>query len=148
MKKSTFIIGLVASFLFLIGVGVKIQHWPGGSIILFIGGALFAFGYAVMLLIDKNKLAQNSFQKFVNFMTMVSIMIVMLAFICKTQHWPGAGVGVFVGNFLLLAMIPVLIIHGFRESDPIKKLNFNNEALLLIVLTAFSYYMWLRSSVG
>ncbi|MCX6327538.1 MAG: hypothetical protein NT144_12950 [Bacteroidia bacterium] len=143
MKKSTFILGVISTFLVLIGGAFKIQHWPGAGICLTLGVVLFAFVYSIMLMIDKNALAQNSFQKFVNVITMVAMMLIPVSFLFKAQHWPGAGIGIFIGNFILLAMIPILFAHGSKESDPVKKLNFNNEAILLVLLTAFSFFIWL-----
>lgn len=148
MKKSTFFIGVVSSFLMLAGVVLKIQHWPGAGICMTLGAALFALGYAVLLLIDKNAIAQNSYQKLINIMTFLSMLIIMISFLFKFQHWPGAGFGVFLGNFLLLAMIPLLFVHASKETDPVKKLNFSNEAILLVILTAFSFFIWLRTSSG
>jgi hypothetical protein len=126
MKKNTFIFGVVSSFLLLIGVGLKIQHWPGGGIVMTIAVALFAFGYSVLLLLDKNAFAKNNFQKFVNATSMVAMMLIIIAFLFKAQHWPGAGQGIILGHLLLLIMIPLLFLQASKESDPVKKLNFHN----------------------
>lgn len=144
MKKSTLLIGVIASFLLLIGVFFRILHWPGGGTIMTCAAAIFAFGYAIMLYIDKSALAQNSFQRFVNIMTMLAMIIIMLSFLFKVQHWPFSGEGIFISHLLLLVMIPVLFLQASKESDPVKKLNFNNIAILFVVLTAFSFYIWLR----
>ncbi len=143
MKKSTFVIGLVSAFLILIGVGFKFQHWPGAGIMVTLGAVLFALVYSVLLWIDKNKIAQNSYQKFVNLMTMLTMLIIMAGFLFKIQHWPGAGVGIFAGHILLILMIPILLVQASRETDPVRKLNFNHNAVLLIVLTAFALFIWL-----
>ena len=143
MKKSTFVIGLVSAFLILIGVGFKFQHWPGAGIMVTLGAVLFALVYSVLLWIDKNKIAQNSYQKFVNLMTMLTMLIIMAGFLFKVMHWPGAAVGIYAGHFLLLLMIPILFIHASRETDPVKKLNFNHIAIMLVILTAFSFFIWL-----
>jgi hypothetical protein len=148
MKKSTFIIGVVSSFLLLVGVAMKFEHWPGAGIIIILAAILFAFGYSVLLMIDKNVFAQNSFQKTVNLMTMITMTIIIIAFIFKAQHWAGARIGLYAGHLLLLAMIPILFLHASKESDPVKKLNFNNEAILLVLLTAFSFFIWLVRSIS
>jgi hypothetical protein len=143
MKKSTLILGVVSSFLLLIGVGMKSQHWPGAGVALTLGAVLFVLGYAILLLIDKNKIAQNDFQKFVNLMTLATMVIIMTAFLFKVQHWPGARIGIWAGHIILLVMIPVLFIQASRETDPVKKLNFNNIAVIFVLLTAFSFFIWL-----
>jgi hypothetical protein len=148
MKKSTFLIGVISSFLILIGVLMKIQHWPLAGVAITLGAVSFALGYSVMLYIDKSAVAQNSYQRFVNVMTLFTMIIIMVAFLFKVQHWPGAGIGIIVGHLLLLLMIPVLFIHGSKESDPVKKMDINNIAIILVVLTAFSFLMWLRLSRG
>jgi hypothetical protein len=148
MKKSTFIIGVISSFLVLIGVAMKFQHWPGAGVVITVGAALFAFGYSIMLLIDKNALQPNDFQKIVNIMTMIAMLVIMIAFVFKFQHWPGARIGIYAGHILLLALIPTLFMHALKESDPVKKLNFNNEAILLVLLTAFSFFIWLVRSIS
>lgn len=143
MKKSTFLLGVVSSFLILLGVAFKVQHWPGAGIALTLGAALFVLGYSVMLLIDKNKIAQNSFQKFVNFMVLLTMVSIMIGFLFKVQHWPGARIGVWAGHLMLLVMIPVLFIQASKETEPVKKLNLNNIAVLFVLLTAFSFFIWL-----
>jgi hypothetical protein len=147
MKKSTFIIGVISSFLILLSVAMKIQHWAGARSVLIAGTILFAFGYSILLLIDKNAVAQNQFQKFVNVMTMVGMMFITITFVLKVNHWPGARVGMYLSHILLLAMIPVLFAQGSKESDAVKKMNINNSAVFLIILTAISIFLWLRSSM-
>ncbi len=148
MKKSTFIIGVISSFLFLIGVGMKFEHWPGASVVITVAAVLFVFGYSILLMIDKNALSSDEFQKFVNLMTMVAMMVIMIAFVFKFQHWPGARYGLYTGHLVLLILIPTLFMHASKESDPLKKLNFNNEAILLVLLTAFSFFIWLVRSIS
>ncbi len=143
MKKSTFIIGIVSAFLILLGVGFKFQHWPGAGVMLTLGAVLFALVYSVLLWIDKNKIAQNPYQKFVNLMTMLTMLIIMAGFLFKVMHWPGAALGIYGGHILLLLMIPILFVQASRETDPVKKLNFNHIAIMLVVLTAFSFFIWL-----
>jgi hypothetical protein len=143
MKKSTFIIGVISAFLILIGVAFKSQHWPGASIALTLGAAAFVLGYSILLLIDKNKIAQNSFQKTVNVLTMATMMIIATSFLFKVQHWPGANYGIYLAHLMLLVMIPLLFMQASREKDPVKKLNFNNIAILFVMLTAFAFFIWL-----
>jgi hypothetical protein len=143
MKKLTFITGVVSVFLILIGVIFRIEHWTGGGVILTIGGALFTLVYSVLLLIDKNKIAKDSFQKFVNLMTMLTMLVIPAAALFKIQHWPGAGYGIYAAHLLLLIMIPVLFMHASKETDPVKKLNLNIIAIILVLLTAVSFYIWL-----
>ncbi|MGD0340969.1 MAG: hypothetical protein ABSA76_04595 [Bacteroidales bacterium] len=146
MKKSTFLCGLISAFLILIGTFMRIQHWPGAGVVITLSIALFAIGYAVLLLLDKNKLAQNSYQKFVNVMTLVTMIVVAVSFLFKVQHWPGAGVLIYIAHLALIAMILVLFVQGSKETDLVKKLNINNTAIILTLVTAASIYLWWRTA--
>jgi hypothetical protein len=43
-------------------------------------------------------------------------------------------------------MIPVLFAQGSKESDPVRKLNINNTAIILTLITAVSIYLWWRTA--
>ncbi|MDQ1332650.1 MAG: hypothetical protein QG576_685 [Bacteroidota bacterium] len=145
MRKSTYLIGVSSSVLFFIGAIFKILHWPLAGIFLTLSVLLFALGYALLLLGDKNKIAQNSYQKFVNWMTFAAMVIVSVSFLFKAQHWPGAGLLIYAAHAVLVVMIPVLFIQGSKESDPVRKLNINNIAVILTFITAVSLFIWLRT---
>jgi len=146
MKKITLSLGVISSFLVLIGVAIKWMHWPGASVVLVVGCILFSLGYAPMLYINKNKAAATGYQKFVNVVVMIAMILIVIGFLFKIMHWPGAGIGLCTGNFLLLVLIPVLFIHGSKEADPVKKMNFMNEAIIIVLLTSFSFFMWIMGS--
>jgi len=144
MKKITLISGAISCCLFFLGAVLKILHWPGAGVALTLSIALFAFSFSPLLMVDRNKLTRDGYQKFVNLATMIIMVLASVAFLFKAMHWPGAGILIGVANLLLVVMIPVLFIHASKESDPVKKLNFYNEAILLVMVTAFSLYLWLR----
>ena len=146
MKKVTWIIGLISTLLVFIGVIFKIMHWPGANVCLVFGGGLFAVLYSPLLFLDKSKVVKTGLDKYVNVNVMLVMSIVMISFIFKSLHWPGAGIGIYVGNILLIVLIPVLIIRAVKETDAAKKLNFSNEAVLLILLTGFSFFVWKMAS--
>lgn len=146
MKKATLFTGLISSILILIGVFFKTMHWPGAGIALVVGCTLFALIYAPMLFLNKNKVATTGYQKLVNILVLLSMVLIVLGFLFKIQHWPGAGIGLIIGNLLLLVLIPVLFIHGYKENEPVKKMNFYNEAFLLVLLTSFSFFIALMNT--
>ncbi|HBX49798.1 MAG: hypothetical protein A2275_04475 [Bacteroidetes bacterium RIFOXYA12_FULL_35_11] len=141
MKKSTWIIGLSAAILVLLGVAFKVHHWPGASIIILIGSASLSV-YGLLLYMEKKLLADTLVKKIVNICTTVALFIIPLSFLFKVQPWPGASIGLHVSHVLILLMIPLLIIHAVKEKEARKKLNFQNEAILFIALVAFSVFVW------
>jgi hypothetical protein len=143
MKKATLTLGVISSLLFVIGVLFKWQHWPGAGIALTLSILLFAAGYSPLLLIDRNKFAQSTNQKMINLAGMIAMIIIAVSFLFKIQHWPGAGVGVVVGNLTLIVLVPLLYYHASRETDQKAKLNIYNEAIILLFLVGFSLFLWL-----
>lgn len=143
MKKSTLTLGVISSVIFVLGVLFKWQHWPGAGIALTVSILIFAFGYSPFLLIDRNKLAQNSNQKMINLAGLIAMILISVSFLFKVQHWPGAGIGVIVGNLTLVALVPLLFYRASKESEPAVRMNSYNEAILILFLTGFSLFIWL-----
>jgi hypothetical protein len=141
MKKSTSIFGFIAAFILLAGVIFKSQHWPGSGVMIVVGCVLLSFVYSIMLFIEKLRMAELSFPKFMALWVLVLMIVIPTSFMFKFMHWPGGGILFITSNLLLLISIPIIIIHAVKTKDSVKKLNFHNEAILFIVLCAFSYAM-------
>jgi hypothetical protein len=148
MKKSTFIIGVASTLILLTGVVMKSLHWPGTGVIMAVAVAGFALGYSILFCLDKNKLAKNGYDKFVNVMVMITMTVVAVSFLLKAMHWPGASVGIYTAHILLLILIPILYIQGTKETDPVKKLHIDSSVIIVAFITAISFYIWWRTSVG
>lgn len=144
MKKITLISGVVSSIIVLIGGLFKIMHWPGAGVALTVGIVIFAVVYSLLLFFDKQEFATTSMQKISNVFVLIAMVLISAGFIFKMQHWPGAGVLIYISNIALLALIPVSFIKASKETEPIKKLNLNNEAIVLILLLAFSLLVLFR----
>jgi hypothetical protein len=143
MKKTTLTLGVISSLIFVLGVLFKFQHWPGAGIALCLSILLFAFGYSPLLMIDRNNLAKSSNHRMINLASMIAMIIIAISFLFKVMHWPGAGVGVIVGNLCLIALVPLLFYRASKESEPVTRMNSYNEAILLLFLTGFSLFLWL-----
>lgn len=143
MKKLTLITGVVSAIIVLIGGVFKILHWPGAGVALTVGITLFAV-YALLLFIDKQEFAKNTMHKVSNVFVLIAMVLISLGFLFKMMHWPGAGVMIYISNVALLALIPVSFIKASKESDVVKKLNFYNEAIVLILLITFSLFLLFR----
>ena len=143
MKKATLTLGVISSIIFVLGVLLKWQHWPGAGIALLISIILFAFGYSPLLMVDRNSYAKNSNQKLINLAVLIAMIVVSVSFLFKAMHWPGAGVGVVVGNLALILIVPLLFYRASKESEPVPRMNYYNEAVILLFLVGFSLFLWL-----
>jgi hypothetical protein len=143
MKKNTLITGYLTAFIFLIGIIFKAQHYPGAGILIIFSCIIFSLGYGLPLFFEKNSFATNSYQQFLNLLVFIMMVLIPTGFMFKIQHWPGAGVLIYLGNLLLIIGIPLIIINAVKSDEIQKKLNYHNEAILFIFLTAFSIFMLL-----
>lgn len=143
MKKATLTFGLISSILFIIGVLFKSQHWPGASAAMSLGIILFALGYAPLLFSDRNKLAENATQKTSNLVILIAMIIISISFLFKAMHWPGAGIGIGIGHLALIALVPVLFTRASKASDTKVRMDYNNEAIILLFVIGFSLFIWL-----
>jgi len=146
MKKITLTLGVISSVMFVIGVLFKFQHWPGAGVALTLSLLIFALIYSPLLMIDRNSFAKNSAQKLVNLAGMIGMTIIGISVLFKLQHWPGAGIGVIIGNLILIILVPVLFYRASKETEAVKRLNSYNEAILLLFLTGFSLFIWMVMS--
>jgi O-antigen/teichoic acid export membrane protein len=143
MKKATLTLGLISSLVFVIGVLLKWQHLPGAGIALMLSILLFVAGYSPLLFKERIHFAQGSHQKMINLASLITMVIIAVSFLFKVLHWPGAGIGVAVGNLTLILLVPLLFYRASKESDQKVKLNSYNEGILFIFLVGFSLFLWL-----
>ncbi len=141
MKKSIMILGYIAVFFIVAGVIFKIMHWPGVNVLLILGCILLPFAYGIPLFIEKNKYVENSFQKFFNLWVLI-LMFSSVLFLFKFMYWPGGAMCFFILKILLTISIPIIIIHALKTKDVLKNINFHNEAILFIFITAVFFFTW------
>jgi hypothetical protein len=118
MKNLMKISGIISTILVTFGALFKIEHWPGG-------GILVSLGYLVLLttflpslmyvLYSENKAGSNRFVYISGFM---GFFVFFLSLLFKIQHWPGAGILMGLGILLIcLFFLPALLNKFIRESE-------------------------------
>jgi len=109
MKRTERILGILAVVLFAVGILFKIMHWPGSAIIHASSALLFILAYLPLQLIRESREADSGLVKFYLIFRFLTAFLVIFAFLFKIQHWPGAGLLLFFGNFF----IPLFILLYF-----------------------------------
>ena len=111
MKKSTPLIGFIASLFSIVGMMFKVMHWPGASVLLVLGLGALAFcflpfyGYSVLYKLSDNK------SKAAGLFGSALFMSIALGALFKIQHWPGASMFLFLAFALLVLLVfPALLI--------------------------------------
>ncbi len=105
---------LVAAWL-LLALLFKIQHWPGGGILLVVTLTTLALMYFAGLwaLLNSGQ-AEESRPAPASFALGFSYSVLIIGVLFKTQHWPGGDLQIMVGLF---SAIPVQIWHWFSVKD-------------------------------
>jgi hypothetical protein len=95
---------LFAMALLLIGIFMKQMHWFGAGIILTMNSAIMACGMFASGLASLFWIQKNNFLRVVSFIGSSMLTLAFCAFMFKFQHWPMAGV------LLYLSEVPIMIL--------------------------------------
>jgi hypothetical protein len=120
MKKQIQFLGLIAAVLFLFGSVFKIQHYPGASILISLGSVLGAIYLILYLLNGINHLAPG-LEKTSGIVGAIVLIIIILGFLFKMNHWPGGSIIVRLSLVGLFFSSGLMLIDAFKETDQIKQ---------------------------
>lgn len=132
MKKINPWIALIACIVLFFGIFFKVQHWPGAGVLMTLGVTMGAIFSLIYLFVNLKDLSEGK-EKINGIVGGISIILVLIAFIWKAMHWPGAYIMLYVGHAALLIFSISLLIDAFGESDENKK--------SIKVFTAFTIFM-------
>lgn len=110
----------VGGSMLMAGILFKVMHWPGANILL-LSGWVFIIGlFLPVILWSKLKEAQSVKEKFIYSLGVVAAIVFELATLFKIMHWPGAGIFMVSGAFLLIScFLPAYSWMRFKESGKI-----------------------------
>lgn len=145
MKKQLQLIGIIALVILLLGVLFKSMHWPGAGILI-LSGVVYGVVYTIVYLSKGLKTLGEGLPKTAGVIGAITIAIVMLGFLFKLMHWPGAGILVIVSHVALFITAVLFIIDAYQESD--EKLK-NYKALLgFIVFVLITIMLFIGIATG
>jgi hypothetical protein len=140
MTKMIKMSSLVAMVLLLGGMLFKNQHWPGADALLIAGVASGIFSAIFMISSFAGKLT-SGLEKINIIFSSLTIAVVLLTFVFKVLHWPGAAKLVWIADIGIALSALLFLIDGIREKDPLKSglkimaMFFLLFLLMLIVLS-------------
>lgn len=120
MKKVNLWLGLIASIVFFLGNVFKIQHWPGAAFLM-VTGACIGIVFIIMFLSSETANLKGGKEKNNAIVGGITMIVVLIGFMFKIQHWPGANIMVYLGHALLLIYGITLFIDAFNETDKNKQ---------------------------
>ncbi|PLX15012.1 MAG: hypothetical protein C0598_00010 [Marinilabiliales bacterium] len=130
----------ISTIMLLSGMIFKTQHWPGAEIIFMTGVAAGIFLTVIIISSFAGNLT-SGIEKFNIIFSSLAIAIILLAYLFKIMHWPGAAKLVWAADLGIVLSILLFLYDGIREKDPVKSslkimaMFFLLFLLILIVLT-------------
>jgi len=140
MIKMIKIGALVAGILLTSGIIFKSQHLMGANVIFMAGVAAGVLTAILMISSFVGKLT-SGLEKFNIIFSSLAIAVILLAFLFKIMHWPGAAKLIWAADIGIVLSGILFLIDGIREKDPVKSILkilamfFILFLLMLIVLT-------------
>jgi len=117
MKNFTYIFGLSAAILTIIGSLFKRMHWPGAGIMIVVGLALVVLVFLPLYFITSYREQterKNPVYPIVGYLTL-ALLLAGASF--KVMHWPGAGMMLNISiGFLLIGFVPLYVVNVFQKS--------------------------------
>ncbi len=118
MKKITYVFGLISLLVMLLGVIFKSLHWPGASMLLSAGMLMTVFGFLPFYFRSSYLEMKERTRPVYYVMGYITLSLLLLGTLFKTQHWPGAGIALTVGVFLtVFGLLPYYFRTSYRELD-------------------------------
>jgi hypothetical protein len=132
MKKIMLVSGTISAAFLTIGIFFKFMHWPGASMGIVLGITIASFVFLPLLFTLKMREKQQSKDKLILGIGMLSAIAMSLGIMFKIMHWPGANM---MGLGSILAMVflflPIYFFSGIR--NPETKVNTIVSSLVIIL---------------
>lgn len=149
-KGKTFfaVISYVAFALFMVGVLFKVQHWSGASILLLLGSAMVIVIIIPYLLYQKVKSQSDKKLKTIYIVGFISLIIYLLGFMFKIQHWPGAAILLILGSISLTSVfLPIFTYNKYGKTNYISA-QFIFLTIAIVYFNMFTLLLAMRSSTN
>jgi hypothetical protein len=116
MIKTIRITSIITFVMLLFGLLFKTMHWPGAHVLLTCGTATGILLFIAILAYILPKLS-GWIEKLSFIIASLTIIFALLAFVCKTLHWPGANIFIWTADTGLLLSSIAFLIDGLLEKE-------------------------------
>ncbi|HEY5470946.1 MAG TPA: hypothetical protein VIK07_10520 [Bacteroidales bacterium] len=137
MKQKIYTLGIITTLIIFTGATLKINHWPGASILLTLGLVTMVWVFLPLAIINNYKADRIKANLSLYIVTYITCVVVFTAMLFKIQHWPYAGI------FLTIALpFPYVVFLPVFLSVTSKNKNFNiyNVVFVLSLLALNSVF--------
>lgn len=118
MRRTLKITAIATSFLILLGGFFKFQHWPGASITLFTGLALFSLVFLPLNIVLKFRDDEEKETRMMLLVGFLTASVGTIGILFKVMHWPYANI-LFYGSFFafFIVFIPLYFFTKFKQTE-------------------------------
>lgn len=142
MKRSIYIYGISCAILMLFGSMLKVQHWPGASVLLCFSVLLFCFLFLPLALFRQYQAKPE--HKWLYLVTFLVFFTGMMGTLFKIQHWPGAKLFLLAGIPLPFILFLPVYLYQTRNEKKESNINFLGIMFGLTFLAVFSVLLSLN----
>ncbi len=120
-SMSIYIVSVVGSVMFLLGILFKVQHYPGAAILIVSGFSIIGLLLVPMILMAKLREVNTKGMKLTYIIGAVSIIIYLFGDLFKIMHWPGALPFLFFGAIgLTTVFFPLYTVYKYKSEEKVK----------------------------
>jgi hypothetical protein len=131
MKNTLVKSGLISAALTLLGVLFKIMHWPGASMMLVLGVAIFGLLFIPLMIVLKFKDEAKPIDKWVLSIGLFLGMTTSIGVLFKVMHWPFASILILSSlAAFILVFVPTYFITRVRRAE----LKFNTTVNSVLMM--------------
>lgn len=134
MKKSALSLSMISSVIFFTGIVFKKFHLPGAAILVLLG-ALLGIGFLLIYFANGAKNLKSGMEKINGRSASLTMIVILIGFVFKAQHWPGANVLLVLAHIFLLISAVLMYLDALSETD--------GSTRQLKTLFAFIYFIFM-----
>ncbi len=118
MKRTMKITGIISTIFIILGVFLRLMHWPGSGLLLVVGLPLFGLIFMPLVIALKFKDDSQKKEKIIFSIGIAIGMIGLLGIGAKIMYWPLQYFLLRISFILFFTIfIPIYFINGFKQSD-------------------------------
>lgn len=137
MKQKIYILGLATTLTIVLGLLLKLNHYPGAGILTTVGIGTLIFVFLPMALVNhyNNEGEKSNLSLYI--VTWLTCLVVFTSMLFKLMHWPGAGYMLIIAiPFPFLVFLPLFLIVTSKN----KSHNIQNTVYVLLLLAGVSLF--------
>ncbi len=131
--------------LLFLGFFMKLNAWPGGSILITIVGFGFSIGFSMLMVHSILDLQKNQYLRVVSALAFLALALVTAGFSMKIQHMPGGSLlmGIQIYPLITLSVLVLLTLPFSGFTDWIQE---QKQLLLRSILVPWIIFLIMASS--